>query len=122
MDGMTSNLFNPNAMKIKFVEKTGSDNGKSRVSNDYAEIILARLDELLMNSKPYLTVNECARFLGVSAITVRRYIYAGVLKYSKPMGKTIFIARKDLDEFVEKGRVVSNAELSARASDYIASK
>ena len=109
-------------IKIDGTTRTGCENGDSRVINQLERTILDRLEALTIFSKTYLTVEECAKYLGLKPETIRRYMYDGELSYCRPSGKNVFISRKDLDEFVEKGRVVSNAELSARASDYIASK
>ena len=100
----------------------GCENGDSRVINQLERTILDRLDALMIFSKTYLTVEESAKYLGLKQDTIRRYMYDGELSYCRPSGKNVFISRKDLDEFVEKGRVMSNTELSARASNYIASK
>lgn len=87
----------------------------------HAELIMARLDELLMHTKTYLTIEECARYLSLSIPTVRRLIYDGELPFSRP-SKRIYVAKKDLDDFIAKNRYDSESETATKASNYIVSK
>lgn len=85
-------------------------------------IILEKLEELKSLTKTWYTPQEAALYAGCSVDTLRSYMYKGELAYSKPTGGRVFISKKDLDEFLSKGRIPSKYEIEAQASNYIASK
>lgn len=78
--------------------------------------ILARLDSLRANSKPFFTVPEAAKFLDVSVDSIRNYINAGEIAYSRPGGRRILISREDIDAFIRRSRKPSKAEIEEMAS------
>lgn len=53
----------------------------------------------------FLTKQEVADELRVSLKTITGYIQAGKLPATRPAGK-VLIAREDLDEFIEGGRIM----------------
>lgn len=84
----------------------------------HAELIMARLDELLIYTKTYLTVEESAKYLSLTVNSVRRLLYDGSLPYCRP-SKRVYIAKKDLDDYIAKNRYDSESETASKASDYI---
>ncbi len=51
-----------------------------------------------------MTVEEAARFLGLSVWTIRRWIFQRRIPYVK-LGRAVRIDREDLDALVERARV-----------------
>jgi excisionase family DNA binding protein len=93
---------------------------------DTIEIIKNKLDnveELLKQQnlvlKPILTFKEAAAYLGVSESYLYKLTSKNLIKHSKPSGKLIFLQKKDLDEWMLKGRVASRDEIEEQALQYI---
>lgn len=81
------------------------------------EIILhvKELEKRVYIIKEYLTIDEVAKYLQVSKNTVYRLTSAKDITFFKPNGKTIFINRKDLEEWIGKTPYLSNAALERQA-------
>lgn len=77
------------------------------------------LDEF---NKPYLTTAEAARFLGTSKDAIYTRIHRGAIPYYKPSGpgraSRVYLKKDDLIAWIEKGRVMSDAELDAQAEEF----
>lgn len=78
--------------------------------------ILARLDLLRANTKPFFTIPEAAKFLDLSEDTIRNYLKDGEIAYSRPGGRRILISREDIDAFIARSRKPSKAEIEEMAS------
>lgn len=79
-------------------------NCESQELKEFADVILAKLDDLMVFNKKYLTTDECAKYLGVTERTVRNHIREGILPSTRPTGGRLFIAREDLEAFIESGK------------------
>lgn len=55
--------------------------------------------------KVWLNIKEAAYYLGVSQRTMRDYKDSALISFYKPAGVILF-SKKDLDRFVEKGKVI----------------
>lgn len=69
--------------------------------------------------KEMLTVNEISEYLGLSKATIYKLTSSHKITYSKPEGKTIYISKGDLLDWMRSGRVMSNAEIDAVANQYV---
>lgn len=83
--------------------------------------ILDSIQELKAVSKPFFTVPEAAKYLDVSSDSIRNYINAGELAYSRPGGRRILISREDINAFVNRSRKPSKAEIEELAATHIVS-
>ena len=67
--------------------------------------------------KPFLTIDEASRYLGISKNTLYGYTSKKILSYYKLQGRRIFFKREDLESFVlnEGNRKSSHSEIEERA-------
>lgn len=81
------------------------------------EEIIKRLNELekliqeqTIQNKDILSLNEAAKYLGVSKSTLYKMTFENKISYYKPSGKLIYFRKNDLDNFLLKKRIKSNEE------------
>ncbi len=55
-----------------------------------------------------LKISECAERVGVDPMTIRRWVWTGLLPSVK-LGKTVRIDEADLDRFIESSRTAASA-------------
>lgn len=55
--------------------------------------------EVQMNER-YCNTAKAAEYLGVSVVTLHRYVKSGKLIASRPGGKDMLFDRRDLDDFI----------------------
>ena len=65
--------------------------------------------------KDYFTVDEVADYLGVSKSKVYKMTSTHVIDYYKPSGKTIYISRSDLNDWICGTRIASDEEIRTEA-------
>ncbi len=84
-----------------------------QMSND-----LAALKALLIQTKKVLTFDEACTYTGYS----RSYMYkiTSQLPFSKPNGKTLFISKEDLDNWLLSNKGKSEAQKQKEAATYVA--
>ncbi len=91
----------------KFFERFGS-------INDIIEHV-RMLEERVYIIKEFLTLDEVAMYLQVSKHTVYKLTSANEITFYKPNGKTIFVRRTDLEEWIGRTPYRSNYELQRQA-------
>ena len=69
----------------------------------------------------FLTVDETAKFLNLSVPTIYSKVSRRELPYMK-RGKRLYFARKDLETYLQGGRVKTVREIEAEADQYLTSK
>ena len=101
--------------------------------NDLPEAVTEltrKVDELykvIANVQPqetadqFLTVDETAEFLNLSVPTIYSKVSKRELPYMK-RGKRLYFARKDLETYLQGGRVKTVREIEAEADQYLSSK
>ena len=101
--------------------------------NDLPEAVAEltrKVDELykvITNVQPqgtvdqFLTVDETAEFLNLSAPTIYSKVARRELPYMK-RGKRLYFARKDLETYLQGGRVKTVREIENEADQYLTSK
>jgi len=74
-------------------------------------------ENLLFQSKEVLTVEEAAKFLGLSKSFVYKMTHEGTIPFYKPNGKVCYFEKNELLEWMRKNRVSTKDEVdeSARA-------
>ncbi|WP_320018910.1 helix-turn-helix domain-containing protein [Labilibaculum manganireducens] len=87
---------------------------------DQIEVKLDRLAKILLFQKAILNFDEAVTYTGYS----KSYLYRIInkIKHSKPSGKMIFFARKDLDDFLLSNKIKSQQELDDQANNYMMNK
>lgn len=93
------------------------------MSNEKLHVIEEKLDQLskmLLFQKAILNFDEAVTYTGYS----KSYLYRIInkIKHSKPSGKMIFFARKDLDNFLLSNKIKTQDELDAQANNYMMNK
>ncbi len=93
-----------------------------KTTMDKQDEILRGIDELkycLSNlssqSKTFLDINEAARYLKITKSSLYKKTANKDLIYYQPSGKKILFEKKDLDDFIIKGRQTSREELEKEA-------
>ncbi len=76
---------------------------------------MRELERCAYTVKDYLTVEECSMYLQVHKSMIYRLTSNKDITYYKPNGKTIFIRRADLEEWISKTPILSNDEMKRRA-------
>ena len=101
--------------------------------NDLPEAVTEltrKVDELykvIKNVQPqetadqFLTVDETAEFLNLSVPTIYSKVSKRELPYMK-RGKRLYFARKDIETYLQAGRVKTVREIEAEADQYLTSK
>lgn len=86
--------------------------------NSLAELVkhIKEMEKRVYVIKEYLTVDEVARYLQVSKATVYRIKSNKEVTYFKPNGKTIFIRRAELENWIGRNAYLSNSELERQAN------
>jgi excisionase family DNA binding protein len=79
-------------------------------------------DEMRLAQSDVLTAEEAARFLGLEKSYLYKLTSSGVLPYSKPNGKRIYFARKDLVDWALSNRKKSCAEMETEAFTFMAKR
>lgn len=82
------------------------------------EIISAIADKTIFCTKEVLTSSEAARYMGVSKSYLYKLTMKGEIPHFKPMGKMCYFNRKEVEEWLQRNRVATDAELNKRAKNY----
>ena len=61
---------------------------------------LTLTEQFLNKNKPFLTVQEAAKYLQLSVPTIYTYINKGLISYYKPSGGKIYFSLSQLNDFV----------------------
>lgn len=69
-------------------------------------------------AEQFLTVDETAKFLNLSVPTIYSKVSKRELPYMK-RGKRLYFARKDLEAYLQGGRVKTVKEIEADADQYL---
>lgn len=82
-----------------------------------ADLITANI---ISTTKAVLTVDEAARFMGVSKSYVYKLTMQQKIPFSKPLGKMLYFDRLELEAWLMSNRVATSDEISDRARGYCA--
>jgi excisionase family DNA binding protein len=87
---------------------------------------LAEVKELILTiSQPVpepkdrrMSVQEAAEFLGLKPATIYAKVFWKELPFSK-RGKRLYFSEKELTEYIQRGRRLTNDEIDQRANNYL---
>jgi excisionase family DNA binding protein len=84
------------------------------------EAILSRLDSIEgvlkgIKEKP-LTLEEASNYLDCSKSYLYKLTASGQIPHYKPNGKRVFFAKKDLDDYILRNPVRTNAQIEVEAT------
>lgn len=69
-------------------------------------------------AKNMLSVTEAAMYLGISKSTIYKMTMNRQIPHYKPFGGKIFFDKSELDSWIHRNKVYSDAELNQKAMDY----
>jgi prophage regulatory protein len=74
-----------------------------------------KFDELKIITKPFLSVEELASYIGVKVSYIYKMTHNREIPHYKPGGKMIYFDRKEIDECVLSQRVATADEIRSEA-------
>ena len=80
-----------------------------------ADLIKANI---ISTTKAVLTVDEAARYMGVSKSSLYKLMMRKLIPYSRPNGKVCYFDRVELEKWLMSNRVATENELNDRAEAY----
>lgn len=69
------------------------------------------IEEIKKEAHPYLSLDDAAGYLCISKSTLYKHTSDGIIPFYKPNGKLILFSKTDLDQWIEKSKVLSNSEI-----------
>lgn len=82
---------------------------------ELADLITANI---ISTTKAVLTVDEAARYMGVSKSSLYKLMMRKLIPYSRPNGKVCYFDRLELEKWLMSNRVATENELNDRAEAY----
>ncbi|GAB6275589.1 MAG: hypothetical protein SAMD01599839_01290 [Rectinema sp.] len=70
----------------------------------------------------FMSIDEASAMLHLRKSYLYRLVHARQIPYLKPFGGRILFDQAELEEFVRKSRVSTNAELSSKADEILNSR
>lgn len=68
--------------------------------------------------KNVLTIREVALYMGLSLSGVYKMTMNKTIPFYKPTGGRLYFDRKEVEEWLRRNRIATDAEISQRAADY----
>lgn len=75
-------------------------------------------DKTIFCTKEVLTLDEVARYTGISRSYLYKLTMNRVIPHYKPTGKLLFFNRKEVEEWLQSNRVATSSEITSRAMAY----
>lgn len=94
--------------------------GTKQLSVEQQAIVDAISANIALTKKDVLTVDEAARYMGVSKSYLYKLTMQGKVPFSKPLGKMCYFNRLELEAWLMSNRVATADELQDRARSYCA--
>ena len=82
---------------------------------ELADLITANI---ISTTKAVLTVDEAARYMGVSKSSLYKLMMRKLIPYSRPNGKVCYFDRLELEKWLMSNRISTENELNDRAEAY----
>lgn len=83
-------------------------------------------DEITMRTifctKPLLTTDEAAAYLGISKSHLYKMTSRGEVPFYKPNGKVCYFDRLELEEWIRSNRASTDSEINQQAQSYCMKK
>lgn len=97
---------------------------KTLISKIMQNTILAKklLSVFKTSEKPMLTTKEAAQYMGVSMSYLYKLTMLNQIPHYKPTGKLCFFNRLEIDEWLQRNRVSTDAELNQKAQAFCMKK
>lgn len=79
---------------------------------------LKKVEEAAYALKKFLSIEEAARYLGISTGYMYRLTARNKIPFFQPGGKMIFIYIEDLNRYIKSNRIISEEEMEQKERDY----
>ncbi len=77
---------------------------------------VTKLEDVCYTAKEVLTLEEAAKYLGVTRSMLYKLTHENRLPYFKPSGKLVFFEKKDLLDWVRSAKCMSEEEIKEEAA------
>lgn len=72
----------------------------------------------IFTTKEVLTVEEAARYMGVSKSYIYKLTCSKEIPHYKPLGKMCYFNRKELEDWLQSNRIITTHEAEQKAQKY----
>ena len=83
-------------------------------------LLYAHIEKAATNSSTVMSIDEAAKFLGLSKATLYKKVSQRLIPVSK-QGKKLYFSSSDLTAWLDTGRRKTNAEINIAAAAYLTS-
>lgn len=80
---------------------------------------LSRIEDLLLSQKTVLNFDEVAVYTGLSKSHLYKLTSTGGIPCYKPTGKKIYFDKEEIDEWLLRGKKLSQDEIDDKAENYL---
>ena len=87
---------------------------------DLQQVVDLITTNIISTTKAVLTVDEAARYMGISKSTLYKMMMRKQIPYSQPSGKVAYFDRQELEKWLLSNRVATADELQDMAQAYCA--
>lgn len=91
---------------------------KEDIAKIAAAVVAALSKEIPLHQKEFLTLDEAAKYTGLTKSALYKLTHSRQVPYSKPNGKKCFFKRTELEAWMMSNPVATSAEIDARVQDY----
>ena len=81
-------------------------------------MIETQLNKIVLNHKPFMSVNEVALYLDMSPDYIRTMTHNREIPFYKPNGKKLYFKKEEIDEWIEGSRIATAEEVRREAKLY----
>lgn len=92
-------------------------------SNNLTENVNSRnVTPVEKTSRDTLNASEASKYLGISKSAFYKLTSNNVIPYSKPGGKIIYVEKSDLEDYKQKNKIKSSAQIEEEANSFLQSR
>ena len=80
---------------------------------------LSRIEDLLLSQKTVLSLEEASVYTGLSKSHIYKLTSTGGIPCYKPTGKKLYFDKSELDEWMLRGKKLSQDEIDDKAENFL---
>jgi excisionase family DNA binding protein len=80
---------------------------------------LTRIEDLLLSQKTVLSLEEASVYTGLSKSHIYKLTSTGGIPCYKPTGKKLYFDKEELDEWMLRGKKLSQDEIDDKAENFL---
>ena len=101
------------------IKKINLTNSPLMTQDEITAIATEVASRLALCTKEMLTVEETARYLGITKSHLYKLTSAGKIPYYKPSGKLCYFKRTEIEQWLQTARMASSDEIDRQAQSYL---